>query len=264
LLFFRAAFSKAQRRLAPEGSVGYTVEGGVQRIPEAMAARLRRGVELGRKVVAIESGADRVTVRCADGSTVTASFAVCSLPIGVLADVAIDPPLPERQARAAASLPSQPITQVYLVPKAPFWEDDGYAPSLFTDSPAGMLAASRNGDDPEQVTSLTAWAMGPAAARLDRMSEAEASREVIAAIERIRPSAKGQLEAVGLKSWGTDPFARGAWAYFRPGQVRELASAIGTPHGRLHFCGEHLAVASRGMEAAMESAERAARAILAA
>src|SRR5690606_30777872 len=97
LLFFRAAFSKAQRRLAPEGSVGYTVEGGVQRIPEAMAARLRRGVELGRKVVAIESGADRVTVRCADGSTVTASFAVCSLPIGVLADVAIDPPLPERQ-----------------------------------------------------------------------------------------------------------------------------------------------------------------------
>lgn len=262
LLFFRAAFSKAQRRLAPEGSVGYTVEGGVQRIPEAMAARLRHGVELERRVVAIENDGSRVTVRCADGSSVTASFVVCSLPIGVLADVAIDPPLPEPQARAAASLPSQPITQVYLVPKAPFWDEDGYAPSLFTDSPAGMIAASRNGDDPERVTSLTAWAMGPAAARLDRMSEADAGREVVAAIERIRPAARGKLEVVGLKSWGSDPYARGAWAYFRPGQVRELASDLGTPHGRLYFCGEHLALASRGMEAAMESAERAARAIL--
>src|SRR5690606_15789279 len=29
MLFFRSAFSKAQRRFAPEGSVGYTAEGGV-------------------------------------------------------------------------------------------------------------------------------------------------------------------------------------------------------------------------------------------
>lgn len=264
LLLFRGAFSKSQRHLAPEGSVGYTVEGGVQRIPEAMAAQLRDGVELGREVVAIESRADGVTVRCADGTSVGASFVVCSLPLSVLANVAIDPPLPELQARAVASLPAQPITQIYLVPKTPFWEEDGYAPSLFTDSVAGMIAASRNGADPEQVTSLTAWAMGPAAARLDRMSEADAGREVVAAIERIRPAAKGRLEVVGLKSWGADPYARGAWAYFRPGQVRELAQAIGKPHGRLHFCGEHLAVASRGLEAAMESAERAARAVLAA
>lgn len=262
LLLFRGAFSKSQRHLAPEGSVGYTVEGGVQRIPEAIAGRLRRGVELERRVVAIESRADGVSVRCADGSAVAASFAVCSLPLGVLAGVAFDPPLPEPQARAAASLPSQPVTQVYLVPKAPFWEEDGYAPSLYTDSTAGMIAASRNGEDPEQVTSLTAWAMGPAAARLDRMGEADAGQAVVAEIERIRPAARGKLEVVGLKSWGADPYARGAWAYFRPGQVRELAAGLGAPHGRVQFCGEHLAAASRGMEAAMESAERAARAIL--
>src|SRR5690606_31543090 len=119
-----------------------------------------------------------------------------------------------------------------------------------------------NGNDPEQVTSLTAWAMGPAAARLDRLSDADAGREIVAAIERIRPAARGKLEVVGLKSWGADPYARGPWAYFRPGQVRELAPDLGAPHGRVHFCGEHLAAASRGMEAAMESAERAARAIL--
>jgi monoamine oxidase len=34
------------------------------------------------------------------------------------------------------------------------------------------------------------------------------------------------------------------------------------PHGRIHFCGEHLAIASRGMEAALESAETVTARIL--
>jgi monoamine oxidase len=39
---------------------------------------------------------------------------------------------------------------------------------------------------------------------------------------------------------------------------------MGQPHGVMHFCGEHLAQESRGMEGAMESGERAAAEVLAA
>jgi monoamine oxidase len=85
---------------------------------------------------------------------------------------------------------------------------------------------------------------------------------VIREIERLRPAAKGQLELIGSHSWGADPYAAGAWVYFRPGEVTRFAGIIGRPHGRLHFCGEHLAVANRGMEGAMESGERAAAEIL--
>jgi monoamine oxidase len=85
---------------------------------------------------------------------------------------------------------------------------------------------------------------------------------VIEAVERIRPAARGQLEFVDMKSWGGDPFAGGAWAYFRPGQVTAFARHMGEPHGRLHFCGEHLARTARGMEAALESAEHTVRAVL--
>jgi monoamine oxidase len=86
---------------------------------------------------------------------------------------------------------------------------------------------------------------------------------VIAAIEKIRPAAKGQLEVLGSHSWGRDPYAAGAWAYFRPGDVTRYAAVLGNAHGRLTFCGEHLALESRGMEGAMESAEEAVSAILA-
>ena len=259
LLLFRGAFSKAQRKLAPGDSLGFTVENGVQRLPDAMAAALRGDILLGREVVAIRTGRDGAAVECADGSRFRAARVVCSLPFGVLRRIEIDPPLAGAQAEAVRELPAQPITQVYLAPRKPFWRSDGFAPSLFTDSLPGMLAAVRSADDPETVTHLTAWVMGRNAAELDRLEPDEAGRRVIAAIEQIRPAARGQLELIGLKSWGGDPYAAGAWAYFRPGQVRRFAAAMGASHGRVHFCGEHLAIASRGMEAAMETAERAAR-----
>jgi monoamine oxidase len=262
LLLFRGAFSKAQRAHAVKDGIGYTARNGVQRIPEAMAGALRGGVEHGRAVTGISIESDAVQVRCADGTRFRAAHAIAALPLGVLRTIPIDPPPPAPQAAAVATLPGQPLTQVYLAPKAPFWEEDGFAASLFTDSRAGMIAAARNGEDPKEVTSLTAWIMGDHATQLDRLTVGDAGRAVVTEIERIRPSAAGRLEVLGLHSWGADPYAAGAWAYFRPGDVTRFAGIIGRAHGRLHFCGEHLAVANRGMEGAMESGERAAAEVL--
>ena len=263
LLLFRGAFSKRQRALAPSASLGFTARHGVQRIPEGMAAALAGGVELDHAVVGIELEAESALVTCANGRRLRAKHVVAAVPPSVLRRIAIEPKLPAAQAAAVATLPSQPLTQVYLAPRSRFWEQDGYAASLFTDTRAGMLAAARNRDDPTEVTSLTAWITGENAAALDRLaSPAEAGRAVIAAIETLRPAARDQLELIGLHSWGADAHAGGAWAYFRPGEVTRFAAVLGNPHGRLHFCGEHLATMSRGMEGAMESAEEAAAEIL--
>ena len=42
----------------------------------------------------------------------------------------------------------------------------------------------------------------------------------------------------------------------------EQLPAIAAPHGRVHFCGEHLSTTQRGMEAASETGIMAASAIL--
>ena len=155
------------------------------------------------------------------------------------------------------------MTQVYFAHKSNFWEVDGLKPSMFTDGVAGMVAAARNGEDPTEVTSFTAWAMGPNAQRLDALPPEQAADLVIQEIEAVRPAARGQLEFLGLQSWGTDPFAKGGWAYFHPGQVTRFGAAMDAPHGRIRFCGEHLSRANRGMEGAMESGERVAEEIIA-
>jgi monoamine oxidase len=256
MILFRAAFSKAQRAQAPKDSLGFTVKDGVQRIPEAMASALEHEVRLGHAVDAIDLGADGARLHCANGARLTAKHVVCSIPFGALRRVSLSPALDGPQGAAVDQLEAQPLTQVYLAAQSEFWRIDGYAPSLFTNSPAGMIAAGRSGDDPSHITHLTAWVMGTHAAALDRLPAEDAGRSVIATIEALRPAAKGQLETISLQSWGADPYAGGAWAYFRPGQVRAFARAMGAAHEGMHFCGEHLGIANRGMEAAMESAER--------
>lgn len=289
LMLFRAAFSRAQSAsstaqaassgagtnttsaaekkaaaAAPSSAParGFTVDRGVQRIPEAMVTALDRPVHFRRIATGIEDDGRRVTVRCGDGAVYRAAHVVCALPFGVLREIAIDPPLRDRQREAVANLPAQSMTQLYFTHQSNFWEADGFAPSLFTDTTAGMVAAIRNGDDPAEVTGFSAWAMGRNAARLDALPAREAGAKVIREIEAVRPAARGQLKFIGRKSWGSDPCARGAWAYFRPGQITRFAAAMGAPHGRIRFCGEHLGLANRGMEGAMESGERAARNIV--
>lgn len=262
MMLARAAFSTAQRRQVPEGIVGYTVRGGAQRIPEAMARALVNDVRFDKAVTGIEDEGSVVSVHCADGSLYRADRVVCALPFPALRMIALRPELAGRQAEAVASLPSQPMTQFYFATKSDFWEHDGYAPSLFTDGPAGMIAAARRGEDPEQVTGLTAWVMGRNALRLDGLAAERAAAVVLDAIESVRPAARGQLDYIGRQSWAADPFAGGGWAYFRPGQVTRFGSNMSAPHGRIHFCGEHLARIDRGMEGAMESGERAAEEII--
>ncbi len=264
LLFFRAAFSLAQRRAAPDGALGYTVRDGVQKIPEALAGLLEEEVRFGRRVTAITTGRDGAEAHCANGETCRAGHVICALPVAVLRDIRFEPRLSGRQAEAVQRIESQAVTQMYFAHRSPFWEEDGYAASLFTDGPAGMFAATRSGTNPEEVTGFTAWIMGPRAKALEALEDAAAANVVLDAIGAARPAARGQLEYLGAKAWGKDPCARGAWAYYRPGQVTRLAAALGQAHGRIRFAGEQVARSSRGMEGAMESGEDAAGEILAA
>lgn len=253
------AFQGLQMQLASGTDVkGYTAAGGNQAIPEAMANALKNEVHLGRNVTGIRSDKDSAEVFCADGTVYRASRVICSVPCSVLNRIRIDPLVTGLQAKAIQTLESQVINQLHIVPRKPFWEEDGINPNMFTNSLCGMVVAEHKGDSPAEVTSLVSWIRGHNAQLLDQMDDIDSIAAVVADIERLRPAAKGQIEAVEYKSWYRDPFASGDWAVWQPGQISELAANIAQPHGRIHFCGEHTAVANRGMEGAMESGERVA------
>ena len=256
-------FAGIQRQLAmPTKIAGHTAKGGNQAIPEAMAAALKNEVRLNQRVVGIRSDNAGAEVHCADGTVYRADHVISSLPCSILKRIRIEPILEGMQARAVHTLMSQVVNQLHVIPKKPFWEDDGMVPNMFTDGIADGVYAERKGSTPQDITSLTIWIHGHNAQWLDQMADKDAIATIIADMERLRPACKGQLEVGAYKSWYRDPFASGDWAVWQPGQVTALAPHVATPHGRLHFCGEHTAVSNRGMEGAMESGERVAFEVL--
>jgi monoamine oxidase len=235
------------------------IAGGSSRLPEAMAKALKRPVQYGKRAASIERSADRVTIGCADGTRYVGASCVCALPIPALRRVVIAPALTGAHAEALQSLPYTAITQIYLAPKKEFWREDGFAATMWTDSPLErVFALQRDG----RVAYFTIWLNGIGAQKADSMRLVDLKAFVLSEMARLRPSSKGALEIAHVHSWALNPFAGGAYFHLAPGQASRLFPAISEPAGQLFFAGEHLGLQNNGMEAALESAEHAVARIL--
>jgi monoamine oxidase len=237
------------------------VKGGNQRLPQAMAAALKGDVLMGQRVVAVQAQADKLAlVRCANGQTHSARFVLCALPLPAMRDIDWQPALPSRQAEAVQQLAYARVTQLHLEVQRAFWESDGVSPYLWSDGPLRRIFPNDPAGD-GKATSLTVWVNGSGTALWDNLSDAQADELALTELAKIYPSSAGAVRMAQRVAWQQSPLAGGAWANWRPGQISRYASTLSTPHGALHFAGEHTGQGIRGLEAAMESGERAAQEI---
>lgn len=237
----------------------FAAKGGNQRIPEAMANGLKNEIAFNAHVVGIRSSEGNAEVRLSDGTKLTAKRVIVTAPFSALRLVDLDAPVTPLQANAIHSLGYTNVTHLHYVPTRKFWEDDGMPPSIWSDGPTARFMALRNNpESPEEITSFIAFANDRTAEHLDRVGPELANAYILSYLEKIRPSTKGALELVKFWSWQLDPFAGGAYAAWRPGQLSTFGAVMAKPAGRVHFAGEHTAQSARGMEGAMESGERAA------
>lgn len=234
-----------------------TIRGGSQRLPEAMARALKSSIRLGTIVTGIREDTGDVTVATTRG-TIRARHAICTIPFAALRTIPVEGMLAQPLATLIPSLPYTRASFAFLSASEPFWKADGLPETLWTDDPLlGRVFVL--GDEPPM---LKVWTVGARADLLDRTPPDIAAREIIARIEKIRPSAQGKLRLARLFSWQKSPFARGIYHHIGTGQAPLLAAATKAQGHRLHFAGEHLAQSSSGMEAALESGLRAAKTII--
>lgn len=227
------------------------IQGGSQRLPEAVAVRLRRGVELGKQVVHIHDRGRRVSVRCADGTEYQARYVIVTVPMSVLNGIQFTRGLTTLHQQAAQQLPYTRITQLHVAFRRPFWEEDGLPINMWTDGPFGRIFFNR-GQNGQQ--GLICWVNGAQAAALDTLPEAEIVNAFLREMKTLRPASEKQLEVLHIHSWGNNPWTRGAYFHLAPGQVYRFFPALCRPVGRIYFAGEHLGLKNNGVEAACESA----------
>lgn len=236
------------------------VIGGASRLPEAMAASLRSPIMHGKKVVHIKRNGNKSFVICEDGSEFSADHIVCSVPFSVLKNIKIDPGLPELQQRAINEIPYLPSTVFYFTSSEPFWEEDGLPPTMWTTSIIERIFALASHNNPVEVF----WGLinGNNALAFDNLSHQEQEATILNEMARIRPASQGKLTLHKIHSWTRYPHNAGAWAYWKPGQIKDFSRIYRSSHQNIHFVGEHTSTYAAGIEGAFESGERAAFEIL--
>lgn len=237
----------------------FTVSGGSQRLPEAMAGTLKSPVRLGQTVSSIEEDETGVRV-VANGRSLHARHAICTIPFAALRSIGLSGNFGVDVATMIASLNYTRASFAFVEAREPFWKADGLPETLWTDDPwlGRVFTVSEN------PPLLKVWTRGAGADLLDRATPERARAEIVRRIENARPSAQGKLGKVYFFSWQKSPMARGLYHHIGTGQASTLAAAAQAKGRRLHFAGEHLAQSSSGMEGALESGERVAKHVLAA
>jgi monoamine oxidase len=239
---------------------------GADALPLAIAARLGERIRYGTEVVRIEQGPERVEVVVRSGGRldrITADRTVCTIPFSVLRHVDVSPPFSPLKQEIVSSLQYSPVTRVFLQVRRRFWESEGATGGAYTDLPIGQVQEHpiiRTGAEGNRAI-LEAHARGDAAPVLDAMLEDDRMRSVLTEMKKVHPGVDSHFEGGRSKSWQDDPWARGAFASFRPGQMTSWLPEIVRPEGRIHFAGEHTSVFPASMEGAIESGARAAREI---
>lgn len=252
----------AARRLHASTGGG-VVDGGTDRIPKAFASRLAGRIRYGTEVLRIEQDAERVRVAWRRGGreeTVEADRVVCTLPFPVLRHLEFSPALPPDKRRAVQTLPYSTITRVYVQVRRRFWEDEGLSGAAYADLPVPRVLVHPMARETTRAI-LEAHTGKETGTRLAGLDEDGRMAFALEHLEAIHPGLREHAEGGTSYAWPADPWARGGYSSFAPGQIFAYLPVISRPEGRVHFAGEHTSRLSASMDGALESGMRAAREI---
>jgi monoamine oxidase len=247
------------------GGIPFLLKGGNDRLPYAMAKKLRREIRYGVVVTAIDSRADYVEIEAQRGAlteSYKADHVVCTIPAPVLRKIKIKPDLPHDQTEAIHDIQYIDTIRVFFQVKRGFWFDEGVTGSAVTDIPNSYSSVSRQpysypgGADKRAI--LDAQMQGTSFPEFENLSEQQIIEKTFINMQKIHPAIDRYSEGSVVKNWGTDPYALKAYSLPAPGQVTNYLHVLQRSHGRIHFAGEHTSILRSTMEGALRSGIRAA------
>lgn len=241
----------------------FTLAGGNDHLPTAMAAKLSSRIHYGTSVRAIRdtgSGIEIDATRAGSPATFRGDRAVCTLPATVLRGVRIEPELPADQRTAIDELPYGHITRTYVQVRRGFWFDEGVTGSAITDRPAGVVIthpAERGGSATERAI-LESQLGGERARSILAESDDAIIAKTVRALEEVHPGISNHVEGGVVQAWSREPESLACLSAPAPGQVMRFLEPLQRAHGRIHFAGEHTTILRGTMEGALASGVRAA------
>lgn len=245
----------------------YKIRGGTDLLPQAFAVRLSENIRYAAPVVRIEQSAESVKAifrHAGAYHTLAADHLICAVPFSVQKNIEVDPAFSIEKQRAIEELPYLSASKIFLQSKKRFWASAGESGFAMTDLPIGQVWDMTYQQRGTRGI-LQAFPISLHSRSVTAMSENERIDFALQQVELIYPGIREHFEGGATKCWDEDEWARGASAYYKPGQFSSLLPHVARPEGRIHFAGEHTSVWIDGwMQGALESGNRVAREVNAA
>ncbi|HEY2345177.1 MAG TPA: FAD-dependent oxidoreductase [Xanthomonadaceae bacterium] len=255
-------------RVFGESDERYHVRGGNDQIPRGLAARLEDAIETDTALEALgreDSGRYVLSLRRGAASReLRARTVLLALPFTTLRDVRIEVPLPPDKQRAIRELKYGTNAKLMVGFERRVWREHKANGSTYADLPFQTTwDTSRKQGGTHGV--LTNFVGGQHGVDIGQDTPKAQADKVARQLDALFPGIAGARKESGevRMHWPTQPWTRGSYACFGPGDWTTIRGAIGETVEQLYFAGEHCAFDTQGfMEGGCESGEKAAAAIL--
>ncbi|NJY62746.1 FAD-dependent oxidoreductase [Salinimicrobium sp. CDJ15-81-2] len=245
------------------GGMPFILKGGNDLLPKEMAKQMKGELHYGVEVKTVEDLEEKVVISAVENgknTTYEADEVIVTLPLKVLKNVTFKPALSAAKSKAIEGMPVLNSTRVFIEVDKPFWREEGVTGLVFSDLPLMNVNAYHNAKDPENgAAMLESYVVGERAEELGEMGEQEAIEQQLQEMKKVYPEVQEHFTEGYVKAWSEDPYALGGPSWPGPGDVTAYLKDLQSPHGKIHFAGEHTSILRSTMEGALRSGIRAAQ-----
>lgn len=258
----RVQGAKSPESIAQIRGQEFSIVGGNDRLPHHLAAtkELRSRITYGAPVVRIRESGKRIRVTTSgargrrewEGDQV-----ICTIPFPVLRQLDVDLPMERNVRRVIDRLPYTTVVRQYVQTSSRPWLKWNRTGIAIADLGV-MYVNDQSITQGGKRGILESYSSGPRARAWAVLPERARRRELARQIDLLYPGTGRTITAHAMFDWDEEPYARGAYATFEPGQMHWMLAACRTGIGRLHFAGDHCSSLPGWIQGAIESGHDAA------
>nr|AHE14711.1 EspO-like indole-3-pyruvic acid imine synthase [uncultured bacterium] len=247
------------------------LRGGMNRMVDRLARRIRGPILCGREVVGLHVMPDGVLMHVRDGGRIVArcsDYVVCTAPLPLLRRMSLSG-LPDEKLDAIRAVQYVPATKIAFHCREPFWEELGITGGASCSG--GRIRQTYypavDGDPALGSVLLASYTIGEDAEVLGRMPAPARYTAVLTELAQMHPQLLRTgmvLNAVSV-AWGQYRWS-GSGCSVRWGldadAADDLRLRVASPVGGLFFAGEHCSSSPAWIDGAIESAHEAVAGIV--
>jgi len=236
--------------------------GGMDRIPYALAAKVRGRTRYRTEVRSITVADDAVRVIVTDdagrsGTEISADYCICTIPPMVLSKIPNN--FPARTKTDIATLQPMHTGKLGLQFRRRFWEEDEQIFGGITDTNTeiGTIWYPSSGYLTKRGILIGVYNYHEDAEAFDALTPSQRARRAIEIGRAVHGDAfRSEFETSFSAQWARVRYSEGGWVLWpdRTGPASAVYGRLLAPQGRLYFAGDHMSYVTSWQHGAFESA----------